>query len=40
MPLGATNATRLLENDTHNVFLTISRENNVTEFEETMKVCK
>ncbi|VDN28572.1 unnamed protein product [Gongylonema pulchrum] len=39
MPLGATNATLMHTKDVHNVSLTISRENKVTELQQTMKVC-
>ncbi|VDK53249.1 unnamed protein product, partial [Gongylonema pulchrum] len=43
MPLGATNKTRLLKGDIHNVSLTIRRsyaEGNTSEMQQTMKVCK
>lgn len=40
LPFGATNATRLLGYDFHNVSIVISRQNQVIELEEIMQVCE
>ncbi|VDK61725.1 unnamed protein product [Gongylonema pulchrum] len=49
MPLGATNETRLLKSDIHNVSITVrishevqstETQQNVTEIQQTFKVCK